>query len=51
MKKPPTNKEALKALQVLHEYYSKPAREVPSSMHSILNKSFAEAISTDPFKD
>jgi hypothetical protein len=47
----PTNKDAMKALQTLHLYYSKPAMTVPAAMHAILGKSFADAIATDPFKD
>jgi hypothetical protein len=47
----PTNKDAMKALQTLHLYYSKPAMNVPAAMHAILGKNFADVIATDPFKD
>jgi hypothetical protein len=47
----PSNKDAMKALQTLHKYYSKPAMSLPLCMCGILSKSFVEAIATDPFKD
>jgi hypothetical protein len=47
----PTNRDAMRALQTLHLYYSKPAMTVPAAMHAMLGKSFVDAIATDPFKD
>ena len=44
-------KEAMKALQTLHKYYSQSAIDVAPSMMPILDKPMREAIKNDPFKE
>ena len=45
-----TNKAAMEALKTLHDYYGQPARDVPHSMHQLLDKSFAAVVFVDPYK-